>query len=690
MIFEDDDHVTSHEDVKEKNHHKILAEEFIDSKERLADIINFLPDATFVIDSAGHVISWNHAMEDMTNVKASQIIGKGSYEYSIPFYGKKRKILIDIALQSDRENESKYDLVLHDKNSITAELYFPSFMGKQTYLWAKATKLYNNKGEVVGAIESIRDVTSQKKTEQELKKYHDHLKELVEDRTEELIKINEKLQIEIKKRKEIDRKLKESEKNYHSIFKHAGIGIFQSTPDGQFINVNITMAHLFGYESPEEMIESVKKLENEISVFPKKHMEILDIIQNGRGTIRFDNKFPRKNGENWIAELNLRVVKDKNCKPIYLEGFVQDVTSRKHNAKALQESELKYRTIFENTGTATLLIEKDTSITLVNSEFETISGYPKKEVIGKSWTEFVVKEDLHKMIRYHETRNMAPDLAPKNYEFQFIRKDKSIGYAYMNIVTIPGSSQRTASIIDISPRKNAEKELYKINEKLKRSNAELEQFAYVASHDLREPLRMITTFLELLEKKYKDQLDSDANSYIKYAVDGSKHLNNMINDLLDYARLTHNKIEFAGFDSEEILKKTLINLKSSIEENDAVVTHGKLPKIYCNDLLLFELFQNLIGNAIKYRGRERPEIHVSAVEKKDKYIFSIKDNGIGMSENELERIFEIFQRLHTREEYEGTGIGLAIAQKIVQQHGGKIWAESEPEKGTTFYFTLPK
>ncbi len=133
--------------------------------------------------------------------------------------------------------------------------------------------------------------------------------------------------------------------------------------------------------------------------------------------------------------------------------------------------------------------------------------------------------------------------------------------------------------MDISPRKNAEKELYKINEKLKRSNAELEQFAYVASHDLKEPLRMITTFLELLEKKYKDQLDSDANTYIKYAVDGSKHLNAMINDLLDFARLGHKKIEFYEFDSEEVLEKTLINLKSSIEENDAVVTCSNLPKI---------------------------------------------------------------------------------------------------------------
>lgn len=690
MIFEDDGHFTSHEDINEKNHHKMLAEEFIDSKERLSDIINFLPDATFVIDSDGHVIAWNRAMENMTHVKAYKILGKDNYEYSIPFYNERRKILIDIALQSDQEDEDKYDLIFHEKNSILAELYFPSLMGQETYLWAKATKLYNNKGEVVGAIESIRDITSQKIAEKEIKRYHDHLKELVEERTEELIKINKQLQIEVKKRQEIDQTLKDSEKNYRSIFKHAGIGIFQSTPEGKFINVNITMAHLFGYLSPEEMIESVENMEEEIYVIPKTRTDILDNIQKGRRTVRFENEFPRKNGENWIAELNLRVIKDKYYKPVYLEGFVQDITSRRNTEKALQESEQKYRTIFENTGTATLLFEEDTTITLINSEFETLSGYPKKEVIGKSWTEFVVKEDLDKMLNYHDIRNMDPDLAPKNYEFRFIRKDNTIGYAYMNIIKLPGASQRIASIVDISPRKNAEKELYKINEKLKRSNSELEQFAYVASHDLKEPLRMITTFLELLEKKYKDQLDSDADTYIKYAVDGSKHLNTMINDLLDFARLGHKKIEFSEFDSKRVLEETLINLKSSIEENDAVVTCSNLPKISCNELLLFQLFQNLIGNAIKYRGKDQPKIHVSAIEKKDEYVFSVKDNGIGMSEKDLERIFAIFQRLHTRDEYEGTGIGLAIAQKIVHEHGGKIWAESEPEKGTIFYFTLPK
>ena len=689
MIDEDRDHLVSPDNPDTEIHNGVIGGEFIDSKERLVDIINFLPDATFVIDSAGRVIAWNRAMEEMTHVKADKMLGKGNYEYSIPFYGKRRKILIDLALSFNHEIKREYNKIRMDKSSITAEAFISSLNGRPTYLWGKATPLYDHKGEVVGAIESIRDITPQKTSEKELKKYHEHLEELVGERTEELQRINEKLNVEVEKREEIEKKLKRSEANYRSIFKHAGIGIFQSTPEGKFVNVNITMAHLFGFKSPKEMIKSIDKIAEDIYLNPSDRPENLRKIREGREIVKLETEFRRKNGEKWIADLNLRVVRDNEGNPLYFEGFVQDITSRKRTENALLESEVKYRTIFENTGAATLLIEKDTTVTLANSEFEKLSGYSKKDVEGKSWTELVFYDDLNKMMNYRDIRNLDPDSAPKNYEFRFIRKDKSMGYAYLNIVNIPGSTQRIASVVDITDRKNDEKKLYKLNKKLKRSNAELEQFAYVASHDLREPLRMITTFLQLLEKKYKDKLDEDANEYINYAVDGAKHLNAMINDLLEYARVAHQEIEFSEVDSEKVLENALLNLQSSLEENGASVTFYKLPKISGNENQLLQLFQNLIGNAIKYRGDEAPKIHVSAVKEGNEFVFSVKDNGIGMSEEHLERIFVIFQRLHTRGEYEGTGIGLAIAQKIVHQHGGNIWAESEPGNGTTFYFTLP-
>jgi PAS domain S-box-containing protein len=212
---------------------------------------------------------------------------------------------------------------------------------------------------------------------------------------------------------------------------------------------------------------------------------------------------------------------------------------------------------------------------------------------------------------------------------------------------------------------------------VQRSNAELEQFAYITSHDLREPLRMITSFLQLLERRYQDQLDADANEFIGYAVDGAKRLDAMIQDILIYSKITNKKRTLTHVNINKVLEQSYLNLKASIDENDAQITNDHLPTLKVDEQLMIQLFQNLISNAIKYRGDEFPKIHISAKLEDKQWLFSVKDNGIGISEKHLEKIFTIFQRLHTHEEYEGTGIGLAIAQKIVHQHNGEIWAESE-------------
>jgi light-regulated signal transduction histidine kinase (bacteriophytochrome) len=237
--------------------------------------------------------------------------------------------------------------------------------------------------------------------------------------------------------------------------------------------------------------------------------------------------------------------------------------------------------------------------------------------------------------------------------------------------------------------KTLEEKVKERTKDLEQSNKELEQFAYITSHDLREPLRMITSFLQLLEKRYNDQLDKDAHEFIGFAVDGAKRLDAMTNDLLQYSKITNKKRETIPVNFEHVLEHALTNLKVQIEENNAIITHDPLPRIVGDEELKVQLFQNIIGNAIKYRSNETPKIHISATKEKNQYLFSIKDNGIGMSPKHLEKIFTIFQRLHTHEEYEGTGIGLAIAQKIVNQPGGEIWAESDVGKGSTFYFTIP-
>ena len=226
-------------------------------------------------------------------------------------------------------------------------------------------------------------------------------------------------------------------------------------------------------------------------------------------------------------------------------------------------------------------------------------------------------------------------------------------------------------------------------DELKRSNADLQQFAFTASHDLQEPLRGIESFIKLLEKRYKGKLDEKADEYIDYVVDDVQRMQMLIKDLLEYSRVSVKEKIFCPVNCSVVLEQALKNLRLSIEESRADVTYDLLPVVMGDEAQLIRLFQNLIGNAIKFRGWEPLKIHISAGREGAEWIFSIRDTGIGIDPRQAERIFIIFQRLHSRQEYPGTGIGLAICKRIVERHGGRIWVESEPGKGATFCFTIP-
>ncbi len=255
---------------------------------------------------------------------------------------------------------------------------------------------------------------------------------------------------------------------------------------------------------------------------------------------------------------------------------------------------------------------------------------------------------------------------------------------------ISGETIWNGWIRDIADQKNSELILKNTMEQLKKSNEELEQFAYVASHDLQEPLRMVSSFTQLLQRRYADKLDKDANEFINFAVDGATRMQSLISDLLIYSRVGTRGNPFKRTDMNVILEDVLLNLKSAIEETRANITNDPLPIIKADESQMIQLMQNLLSNAIKFHGIESPKIYVSAEIKQDKFIFSVKDNGIGIESQYFERIFIIFQRLHKKGEYEGTGIGLSVCKKIVQRHKGEIWLESELGKGTTFYFSIPR
>ena len=235
--------------------------------------------------------------------------------------------------------------------------------------------------------------------------------------------------------------------------------------------------------------------------------------------------------------------------------------------------------------------------------------------------------------------------------------------------------------LELEERRRAEQELA-------RSNAELQQFAYVASHDLQEPLRMVASFTQLLAKRYQGKLDADADEFIGFAVDGATRMQRLLNDLLVFSRVGTRRKPFDAIDCDSVLSDALANLKPAIEESGAVITHEPLPIVRGDEVQLIQLFQNLIANAVKFHGQEPLQVHISAKLKDGDWVFAVRDSGIGIAPEQQERIFLIFQRLHHRSEYPGTGIGLALCRRIVERHGGRIWVESEVGKGATFYFTI--
>jgi len=238
--------------------------------------------------------------------------------------------------------------------------------------------------------------------------------------------------------------------------------------------------------------------------------------------------------------------------------------------------------------------------------------------------------------------------------------------------------------------KASQAEMKNLNESLQRSNDDLQHFAYIASHDLQEPLRMVSSYLQLLERRYKEELDAGAREFIDFAVDGATRMQGMINDLLLYSRVTTHGKEFEAIDCDAVLEKVLNNLKVSIEECSAEITHNHLPVILGDMHQLIQVFQNLITNAVKFRGDKSPMIQISVQEKGDVWEFAVADNGMGFDSKHADRIFEMFQRLHGRGEIAGSGIGLAVIKKIIERHGGRIWAESAPGEGATFRFTMPR
>ena len=510
---------------------------------------------------------------------------------------------------------------------------------------------------------------------------------------------------------------------FHAV-EQSPCAILITDKNGSIEYVNPKFVQVTGYTS-EEAIGKTPRLLKSGEMPSEEYKNLWDTITSGhewRG--EFYNR--KKTGEFYWAHASISPIKDSEGSITHFVGIQEDITERKQMELSLEalneslelrvaerttelaESEEKFRNISAAAQDAIIMLDNEEKVSFWNNAAENMFDYTKEEVIGKNLHKLIVPEKYRKdhLNGFERFKNTGKgSILRKTIELSALRKDgtafpielslsevklkdkwNAIGII-RNITQRKRISERL--LAEISEHKRAREKLKRIVTELERSNSELEQFAYVASHDLQEPLRMVSSYTQLLARRYKGKLDADADEFINFAVDGANRMQRLIQDLLEYSRVGTRGKPFKPTDCAVVYDRALVNLHIAVEDSSAVVTHNNLPTVMVDSSQLVQLFQNLIGNAIKFHGKGAPRIHVSAEQKDNDWVFSVSDNGIGIDPQYADRIFVIFQRLHKNTEYSGSGIGLAICKKIVERHGGRIWMESELGKGTTFYFTIP-
>jgi PAS domain S-box-containing protein len=526
-----------------------------------------------------------------------------------------------------------------------------------------------------------------------LHKAHDELEIRVGERTAELARANKKLQNQIAARRRVEEKLRESQERYTLATRAARVGVWDwNLETGEFyLDPNIKA--ILGYRDEE--------IPNDLDVWstyvhPQDATRVMQAAQahlEGKTPeYTCEHRMLHKDGSiRWVL-VRGTVIRDEQGNAIRMVGTDSDITELKRTQEAFQKSEKRFRAVFEQAPLGIALVDSQTGrFKSLNQKYADIVGYSRKELAKLAFHDITHPDDLEANLQ--ETQLMVDGkIDILGLEKRYMRQDGSV--VWVNLTCVPLSwdegdpRSHIAMIQDITERRRAQEELA-------RSNNDLQHFAYIISHDLQEPLRLIKGYLRLLQQSFQDQLDEKANEFVHYSVDGATRMQRMVQALLEYSRIETRGHPLQKVDSEALLTQVTNDLELLINDHRAKITYDPLPVVLADPTQLVRVFQNLLTNSIKFQPQgpahdhEPPRVHISAQQKGEEWVFAVRDNGIGIAPQQTDQIFQMFRRLHSPEEYPGTGIGLAICKKIITRHGGDIWVESEPGQGATFYFTLP-
>ncbi|MBZ6495221.1 PAS domain S-box protein [Natrinema longum] len=463
---------------------------------------------------------------------------------------------------------------------------------------------------------------------------------------------------------------------YETIVEVVNDGVYVVDGQGQFTMANETYAEMLGYEPADLVGEHVSRVVDDDVIDRVRELEATATEDTDWSTV--EAQLRTADGDLVPVEATFAILPDDDS-AWHRVGITRDISERKARERELEESERRYRTLVENFPDGAVgLYDEDLEYLVVGGEAFDDLGVSEEEVTGVTLDERY-PDDLVAEIEPHF--RAVFDGESNTFEYQVRGRD-----VWAHTVPVRNEDDEIVAgmvmVQDVTERREYER-------KLEESNERLERFAYAASHDLQEPLRMVTSYLTLLESRYGDAFDEDGREFLAFAVDGAERMREMIDGHLEYSRVETEGDPFEPTDLGDLVDDVLADLQFRIEETDAEITVGELPRVEGDSSQLRQVFQNLLSNAITYSGDGPPRVHVDAERRDQEWVLSVADEGIGIDPADQERVFTIFNRLHSREEYEGTGIGLALSERIVERHGGEIWVDADPGEGATFSFTLP-
>ncbi|MBI4820978.1 MAG: PAS domain S-box protein [Deltaproteobacteria bacterium] len=495
-------------------------------------------------------------------------------------------------------------------------------------------------------------------------------------------------------RAEAERRATQLENRLDGLLNRLNVGVFRATLLGSLVEANPACLKILGLAS----IDDARFADLSELQIPREERPLL------LKSIALDGRLPdkvvrisRADGLSiWVSVS--RTLSVDSTGATCVDGLIEDVTERYKAEAALRESEERFRMMADTAPVLIWLSGADGGRTFCNRPWLDFTGIQEQSTLGEGWLECVHPEDRERCREEISRPRDGTDLHPSGddgatqCEFRLLRKDGEYRWmlaSTVNRFTADGAyAGRLGSSIDISDHRKAQEVLERQARELARSNADLQQFAYVASHDLQQPLRMVASFTDLLARRYRGKLDARADEYIAFAVDGAKRMQALINDLLAYSLLETTR-QFEPCDMSSILDDALSDLRVAISECRAEIIRSPLPSVLGERTQLVQVFENLIANAVKFRSEAPPRIDISSTRVGDEWVFSVRDNGIGVDPEFATRAFEIFQRFHDRDRYAGTGIGLAVCKRIVERHAGRIWVESAEGGGSVFRFAIP-